>query len=178
MDAVTRLGDAAITMPLAVVLFAALFTVQRGTAWRWAAAVVCCGLVTASGKVGLALWGDRSAELLSPSGHTAASVLVYGAMALLCRNLLAAGAAAVLVAGIAASRIYLDLHTPADVVAGLVIGTASLAWFGPARPILPGWALRAGAVACAAVCFAGAVSGWSVALAPWRRLAAARRGGG
>lgn len=66
-----------------------------------------------------------------PSGHVLASVGFYGIIPLvvwesttnrLARTLAFFGAAAVIV-GVAASRVYLDVHWTSDVVAGLLLGT-------------------------------------------------------
>ena len=177
MAEITRLGDAAVTIPIAAVLFAVLLAGARpGAAWRWSAAVAACGVVTAAGKLGLAAWGDGLAGLFSPSGHTASGVLVYGAMALLARHRVAWLLAACLAGLIAASRVYLHVHTPADVMAGLLVGAGSLACFVPGRPALAGRVLRAGGAACVAVCCVSLAWHWSLPIDPWLRAAAARLG--
>lgn len=174
MDGVTRMGDASVTLPLAAVVFVALLAAQLRSAWCWGVAVAACGVLTAAGKFGLAAWGNHSAELLSPSGHTASGVLVYGGMALLSRRRAAWFAATCLAGLIAASRLYLNQHTPADVVAGLALGVGSLACFVPNLPVLPAWTLRAGGAACLAVCCASLAFGWSLPIDPWLRAAAGR----
>ena len=69
-----------------------------------------------------------------PSGHTAASVAVYGGLALLLTSRLASATARVLtwtlavalVAFVASSRMYRGMHHPLDVGGGLLVGVAAL----------------------------------------------------
>jgi membrane-associated phospholipid phosphatase len=65
-----------------------------------------------------------------PSGHAALSGAFYVALAMLSatcrrRRALAISAAALLIGGIAVSRVYLAVHYPSDVVSGMLLG---LAW--------------------------------------------------
>jgi undecaprenyl-diphosphatase len=66
-----------------------------------------------------------------PSGHAALSAAFYVALALVLsathrrRRALAFSAAALLIGGIAVSRVYLAVHYPSDVVSGMLLG---LAW--------------------------------------------------
>ncbi len=70
-----------------------------------------------------------------PSGHTAASVAVYGGLALLVTSRFKSGAAravawglaVVLVSFVALSRMYRGMHHPLDVAGGLLVGVAALA---------------------------------------------------
>ena len=70
-----------------------------------------------------------------PSGHTAASVAVYGGLALLLTSRFRHGAfrglvwtlAVALVAFVAASRMYRGMHHPLDVGGGIVVGIAAVA---------------------------------------------------
>lgn len=75
-----------------------------------------------------------------PSGHATNSTIVYGALVLWFgaavprRRLTAIGAvAAVLVAGVACSRLALGVHWLSDVVGGMVLGTV---WLALVRPSL------------------------------------------
>lgn len=70
-----------------------------------------------------------------PSGHTAASVAVYGGLALLLTSRFRYGAfrglvwtlAVALVAFVAASRMYRGMHHPLDVGGGIVVGIGAVA---------------------------------------------------
>lgn len=70
-----------------------------------------------------------------PSGHTAASVAVYGGLALLVTSRFTNGGfravvwalAVVIVAFVAASRMYRGMHHPLDVGGGIVVGLAAVA---------------------------------------------------
>lgn len=69
-----------------------------------------------------------------PSGHTAASIAVYGGIALLLTSRLASrwarvaiwGLAVAITAYVALSRLYRGMHHPLDVVGGAAIGLATL----------------------------------------------------
>jgi undecaprenyl-diphosphatase len=82
-------------------------------------------------------WDDPLVQLASysfPSGHAAASTVFYGALCLLvfahARSRLwrglAAGVAASMVLVVCFSRLVLGAHYPADVVAGVAVGTLCL----------------------------------------------------
>jgi len=134
--ALTDFGDAAVLLPLAAAMLAwLLFGASRAAGW-WAVSVgFCIGL---TGVLKILFFGcPPASDMHSPSGHTAFSVLVYGALALVTamqsrgsRRLLAVGAGAGLILTIAASRLLLDAHSLPEVGLGMVIGTASLALFG------------------------------------------------
>lgn len=75
-------------------------------------------------------------DLVSPSGHSSLSVLIYGAIALvigvqysgwLRAVILVAGAS--LIVAIAGSRLWLNAHSAPEVAVGVVIGIATLALF-------------------------------------------------
>lgn len=78
-------------------------------------------------------WGTEVATASFPSGHAMSAMIAYGSVAYLVGRLeptrlmrLATWCfAAVLILGIGASRMYLGVHYPSDVVAGY---TAGLAW--------------------------------------------------
>lgn len=74
----------------------------------------------------------------SPSGHTAFSILVYGALTLATAmqsgglqrlRAIGIGIGIGLILTIAASRLLLDVHSLAEIGLGMVIGAASLALF-------------------------------------------------
>jgi undecaprenyl-diphosphatase len=78
-------------------------------------------------------WGTYAVSSSFPSGHAMSSVVVYGTVAYLAARLqqnarsrvLTLVIAAVIIILICASRLYLGVHYPSDVLAGIVIG---LAW--------------------------------------------------
>ncbi len=78
-------------------------------------------------------WGTYAVSSSFPSGHAMSSVIVYGTVAYLAarlqRNLASRVAtmvfAAVIILLICSSRLYLGVHFPSDVLAGVIIG---LAW--------------------------------------------------
>lgn len=78
-------------------------------------------------------WGTYAASSSFPSGHAMSSVVVYGTVAYLAARLqrnarsrvLTLTLAAIIIVLICSSRLYLGVHYPSDVLAGLVVG---LAW--------------------------------------------------
>ena len=133
----TNFGDAAVLIPLSAAILVWLwwFGDSRSAVW-WAVSVGFCVGLTALLKI--FFYGcPPASDMHSPSGHTAFSVLVYGALALAIamqsgslRRPLVIGIGAGFILTIAASRLLLDVHSIAEVGLGLMIGTASLALFG------------------------------------------------
>lgn len=86
-------------------------------------------------------WGTYAVSSSFPSGHAMSSIIVYGTVAYLAarlqRNVASRIAtlvfAALIIVAICASRLYLGVHYPSDIVAGLVIG---LAWAGFCMAVL------------------------------------------
>lgn len=138
---VTALGTGVVVMM--TVIIAALFL------WltRHRQSAVLLGVATVGGlvlnnllKLGferprpqVIAWGTYALSSSFPSGHAMNSVIVYGTVAYLAARLqrgrgvraLTLAIAAVLIVLVCASRLYLGVHYPSDVAAGLVIG---LAW--------------------------------------------------
>ena len=143
MVVVTELGDAFVTT--AVTLAVLAWLLWRRT-WRaagfWLGAIACATLFTNLLKVMLHM--PRPVDLYAgwsafsfPSGHATVNTVLYGFLALLFAHELPPRwgrtgtiAAAILVALIAFSRLYLGAHWVSDVVAGVAFGTAWTAVFG------------------------------------------------
>jgi membrane-associated phospholipid phosphatase len=136
---ITNLGDTAVTMPLALLICSFLAVARQARlAFGWGLVIVGCAGAISMLKLLLAVCDHRFAlsGLYSPSGHTAMSTAVYGSMCLLIgdvsppasRALVYSGGLA-LIADIAASRLALHLHTPAEVAVGLVIGLSAVIGF-------------------------------------------------
>ncbi len=137
----TELGDTAVVIAIAVLVFLWLAWKR---AWRtaayWVAAIGGASAINTGIKVALhrarptenlySGWSDFS----FPSGHSTENAVLYGFLAFLIARrvgqvwgLPVALAAAVLVALIAFSRLYLGAHWFSDVVGGLTFATAWLA---------------------------------------------------
>jgi len=77
-------------------------------------------------------WGTAAVSSSFPSGHAMSAIVVYGTVAYLAARLQTRGVtraltltfAAIVILLICISRLYLGVHYPSDVLAGLIIGTA------------------------------------------------------
>jgi undecaprenyl-diphosphatase len=77
-------------------------------------------------------WGTTAMSWSFPSGHAMSAAVVYGTVAYLAARLqqrrvtrvLTLACAAILILLICVSRLYLGVHYPSDVIAGLIIGAA------------------------------------------------------
>jgi undecaprenyl-diphosphatase len=86
-------------------------------------------------------WGTFAMSSSFPSGHAMSSIIVYGTVAYLAARLQQRAAsrwltltfATVIILLICASRVYLGVHYPSDIAAGIVIG---LAWAGFCMAVL------------------------------------------
>ena len=86
-------------------------------------------------------WGTYAVSSSFPSGHAMSSVIVYGTVAYLAARLqqnvasriLTMAFAAVMIILICTSRMYLGVHYPSDVLAGVIVG---LAWAGFCMAVL------------------------------------------
>ncbi|GAB5099251.1 phosphatase PAP2 family protein [Caballeronia sp. LP006] len=127
----SNLGDAALLLPLALVCALWLRSVDMRLAIRWAVLLTAgMGLVGLS-KILYAGCGLEvpAIEFRMISGHTMLAASIYTVAAGLLAGglgrawyLLGAAAGLVLAALIGASRILQDAHTPAEVVAGWLLG--------------------------------------------------------
>lgn len=146
MVILSELGDRVVVT--AVTLFVASWLVWR-RAWHdllyWLSAVIFGMLAVAAFKATLQI--QRPVELYSgvdvysfPSGHATMSMVVYGFTAVLCAGELPPRwrtfpyiTAALLIVGIALSRLYLGAHWLSDVAGGLALGLAWVALLAIAR---------------------------------------------
>jgi membrane protein DedA with SNARE-associated domain len=135
MVAVTELGDVAVMVPLVLTV---LVWLLWNRAWRdaqyWLAAVLFGVLAVETMKYAFHI--ARPIQIYTgiaagsfPSSHATMSTVVYGFLAVLCARSFSQrwrwipfASAALVVSGIAFSRLYLGAHWLADVVAGLSLG--------------------------------------------------------
>ncbi|TAM18757.1 MAG: phosphatase PAP2 family protein [Pandoraea sp.] len=146
MVAVSELGDAAVTVP---VFMTVLITLLLRREWRsagyWTVAVA-----SAQASVKLLKFAVQRSRPVSiyegieifsfPSSHATLSIVVYGFLTyLVCRGrrraaqVRIAGASASVIALISFSRLYLGVHWFSDVLAGLSLGTAWVAFLSVAH---------------------------------------------
>jgi membrane-associated phospholipid phosphatase len=138
---VTLLGDTIVVSALAGVLGTVIWVRQREPRTLVFLAAIVIG--NAGLTIAVKLLMDRARPTLNPiadmlgpsfpSGHSSMAAAFYAAAALLLvqgrsRAVTAAiaGAAVSIAVGVAASRVFLDLHWLSDVIAGLAFGWA---WF-------------------------------------------------
>ncbi len=189
---ITEFGDAAFVIPPVCGAIVALWIAgQRQNARALALAFALCLGGTVVAKI-LLMVLYRGGPLRSPSGHTAISAFVYGAVALLVWKWRPAGAlryafaaaCAALVVAIAVSRFEIGGHSPTETAFGLAFGAAALAfleqrfdWSNRART-RPALALAAGSAVVLAAYFVLAPGYFDeeliAAFAHWLRGFAAR----
>ena len=63
-----------------------------------------------------------------PSGHMLRATMLLGAAWLLTRSVLVLALCLALLVGMGASRVYMGVHWPSDVVGGALLGVLALAW--------------------------------------------------
>ena len=140
-SAVTVFGEATVLVVPLVVLF---LCVDKKTAYRAAFAFYYSSLLLNNIKLLMKVarpWIiDPSFEPVEgaktsatgysfPSGHSQAASSIYGSLAILIKKRWVTAVLTALTAAVAFSRLYLGVHTPADVVAGLLIGFISAVLF-------------------------------------------------
>ena len=138
--AITNFGDAAVLLLLSALIAAwLLWSSGRRASLLWCGAVVFCTGMTAVLKTYFAACPVSSWQMLSPSGHTSFSTLVYGGAALSLaagpdrrrwQRLLLLGLALAWALAIGWSRVVIHAHSGPEVMLGLLIGGASLLVYG------------------------------------------------
>jgi membrane-associated phospholipid phosphatase len=139
MQAITSLGDSGLLLPASFCVFGyLLYRSAYSVALIWAAVLIAGLGVTLVAKLGFHACGAEVGlpDIRSPSGHTAFGAIFFGCGSLLAgfgrpswqRVVLLCGAAALILL-IAVSRVVLHAHTPEEVVGGLAIGSAGVAFF-------------------------------------------------
>jgi membrane-associated phospholipid phosphatase len=137
---ITDIGDGAVMAPLGLILTATLARIDRGAAGLWLVSAGSCVAIILTLKIlyylGMFTWGN-------PSGHVAMTVLVLGSAARIV-PLFARGAGvpatraglALVVVGVAVSRVLLGAHSWREVAAGMALGAvaAGVQWFRPSAP--------------------------------------------
>ena len=127
MNALTDFGDAAVLLPLSIVILLwMLIHHGRTVSVSWVIAVSLCVGATALLKIYLYACPPQP-NLVSPSGHTSLSVLIYGAIALvIAAEQRGWSRAAIffsgtgLIVAIAGSRLWLNAHTAPEVAIGIL----------------------------------------------------------
>jgi membrane-associated phospholipid phosphatase len=139
MQAITSMGESGLLLPASFCVFGyLLYKGAYSVALIWASVLVV-GLGTMLvAKLGFHACGAEIGlpDIRSPSGHTAFGAIFFGCGSLLSsfgrplwqRVVLLCGAAALILL-IALSRVALHAHTPEEVVSGLMIGGACVAFF-------------------------------------------------
>lgn len=149
LDAATRVGSTLGSTPVIVIVaLAASVALARRDRWDLASLLAFALTLELAVLLSATFLVDRERPMVPrldatpatasyPSGHTAASVALYGGLALVAWSLptsrptrwLASLGATALVIGVGISRTYRGMHHPSDVLAGIAIGIAAL-WAG------------------------------------------------
>ena len=157
---VTDFGDSAVTAPLALLVLGFLVAAgARRVALGWLLAIGGCAAASGALKLVFGACGSHGAmaDIVSPSGHTAMSTVVYGALTLLIGARVTQPwrfalylAVAIAILAIAFSRLALHNHTAAEVTVGFVVGAVAVMAFRaiiahqPAPSVPLGWLLLCG----------------------------------
>jgi membrane-associated phospholipid phosphatase len=139
MHLIGILGHSLILLPASFALVGLLVVAgAHRDAWAFVAALSVGLAATVLAKLAFEAcrWGVSTLNVESPSGHASFSALVYGCLAVMIatgrpagqRLLIAVGAVGLILL-VGFSRIAVEVHTPAEVVLGLVIGGAGVLLF-------------------------------------------------
>lgn len=137
---ITALGDCAVVLPCAGLVFAWLYVASdgRALAWRWLLLFLCIAGLVAVSKLIFMAWGlgIRHFDFTGLSGHSTMAALVWPLLLTLvsgdaarCWRWLCTAVGLLLALLIGASRLCLHLHSATEVVAGFVAGSFAALWF-------------------------------------------------
>lgn len=144
MNLISDLGDSAVLLPLSALTTWLLWRYQgRYSAIAFLrSAVFCTVLMVILKLVFIACGREWAFGVSSPSGHASMSTVVYGALLIAAtrqaprwQQVLVGIVGTGLIAGIALSRAVLRVHSPMEVLLGMLIGLIALLLF-------PLWYLR------------------------------------
>jgi membrane-associated phospholipid phosphatase len=137
MKFLTDFGDSAVLLPMSAVMLIWLLAMRPvAMALWWGGALLFLGGVM-GGLKALFFACPPTADIISPSGHTGFSLLVYGGLAVIIaadRRALWLKALIILTAlafavAIAVSRVKLEMHSTPETVIGFTVGAVSLGIF-------------------------------------------------
>jgi undecaprenyl-diphosphatase len=144
MRLASAIGGTAIRIILSLVVLGALVFTGRRPAALWFAGVEIGGTllnlilkqIFAAPRPDLLPHLDIVHSYSFPSGHAAGNMMFFGALAMLAGRRWAYGAGGAMIALIGASRVWLGVHWPSDVMAGWIEG---LGWLVLCAVWLPAW---------------------------------------
>jgi membrane-associated phospholipid phosphatase len=130
MRLASAIGGTAIRIILSLIVLGALFFTGRRAAALWFAGVEIGGTllnlilkqIFAAPRPDLLPHLDIVHSYSFPSGHAAGNMMFFGALAILAGQRWTYGAGGAMIALIGASRVWLGVHWPSDVMAGWVEG--------------------------------------------------------
>jgi membrane-associated phospholipid phosphatase len=149
----SNVGDAAVTLPVAIVCAVWIAKTDLRLAWRWALTLGCAMLPVGASKILYYAWGVSLplAHFRVISGHTMLSTAVWAVALALQLRWWRLPAFPGIVAGLlvgaltGASRVHGHSHSVAEVLVGWIIGTLAAAVFlraalrVEAKPFSPVW---------------------------------------
>lgn len=137
--AVTNLGNAGIMFPAAALIaWRLIATGQRRGAILWSLIMTTVASVVFVSKIAFLGWGIgiRSFDFTGISGHTALATAVFPVIAFLLvpntrkqQRLLIIGLSVALGIAVGVSRGVLGVHSPSEIVSGILLGTLAAATF-------------------------------------------------
>jgi membrane-associated phospholipid phosphatase len=138
-DATTNLGDSALLVPFAggILVWLLLFhSWHAARAWALAMAVAVGPIILLKFVFQTCDHALVDLRIVTPSGHASFGLAVYGGLAMLIGRekggwwgQAAWVVATLIVTGICATRLLMNVHSPAEVAIGLTVGIAALAVF-------------------------------------------------